>query len=138
MHRLSGKINRAAFQLICTVDNVHQFRAACTYQPSEAQDLPFFQREVNILNAVSGKMLHPKHFFAQVYLAARIALRQLSSNHQIHQFLSAGVLDVQCLDVLAVPHNRHPVTDFEQFLQAVRNIDNGYTFGLEFPYNVHQ
>ena len=97
------------------------------------------QGQVDIFNFLFiRQVFQPEQLIADLAGTGAVLIDDIAANHVSDQFIFAGILDLQSGDIATVTHNGNGITDLENFLQAVGNINNGYTFIVQGAHDFKQ
>ncbi len=122
----------AALALCIAEQKRHQLGAPRAHQAGHAQDLAPVQPERNVAHAVAAKPLHlQNHLVARRTFVFGIIACQLPSDHQPDELGAGGIANERLAHLAAVPHNHGAVTDLENFLHAVRDINHRNALRLQ-------
>ena len=118
---------------------MHQLRAPCAHQSGKAQNLAFVQLEGDVFHAVAAELVHLQHYLrAGSYILHGVILRKGAAHHQLDKALLVGILNVQGVDILAVPQDGDPVADFEQLLQPVGDVNYRHALTLQISDHIEE
>ena len=108
--------------------------APSAHQPGKAHDLPLIQGKVDVPHHAPGvEALHLKDLSPLIAAHPGELLLDFPAHHVGDNLVQGNALEVHAGDVLAVPHDGHPVHNVLQLLQAVGNVYNAAALGLQLP-----
>ena len=90
------------------------------------------------LHAITAQVLCFKEHFSHRYIVAIVIFRKLPPDHIGYDLIFGKFIRIFCNDNFSVPHNRNAVRDTEYLIQAVRNVNNGYTAFLQLMHDPKQ
>ncbi len=117
--------NDLPFIGIGAVDGAGKLRFAGAHQSVEAGDLPCMDLKRDIVQPVIGKVPDVQDRIGALAVTRRVLFEHGLADHHPDQFRS--VLDLGhrfCFDVFAVTHDRHIISQLEDLVEPVRDVDH--------------
>ena len=113
-------------QLVHTEDAFHQFASTCAYQTADAENLAAANRKADALYLVVGAndVLCLKDHIADLRIQLGEYIGDFASDHHLDELGLVQILSIARADVLTIAVNADAVTDGEDLVHAVRNIDD--------------
>ena len=102
-----------------------EFATSGADQPIESDDLAPSDGDRDILEALAGKMPGFKQHLAEGDRLLVVDLLDCAVDHQGHEFVLVGLLDVARANERPVAQHRYPVSELEHLFEAVADVDDG-------------
>ena len=112
----------------------HQLCTLCTHQACHTEDLTLLKLKrymAETFRIDGGEIFHFEHHFTRYILTRRIQLGKFTANHLGDDEIRGQVFGRPGSDILAVPHDRNFITDAQDLIHLVTDIDNGHAFAAQ-------
>ena len=125
MNFLSADIDLAGFRLVNAEDGAGKLGAASADQTRNAKYLAGLDLKADVLQNAAAEIFDLQNRSADVANLFRILLTHLTADHHVDQALTVNGSDRNRVDVTAVAQDADVAAQAEDFVQTVRDIDDG-------------
>ena len=122
---LSADIDLAGFRLVNAEDGAGKLGAASADQTRNAKYLAGLDLKADVLQNAAAEIFDLQNRSADVANLFRILLTHLTADHHVDQALTVNGSDRNRVDVTAVAQDADVAAQAEDFVQTVRDIDDG-------------